>query len=134
MKGLDIKKWDQMSSFHMKELLKESFIQNPNSLEKLLNTENAELTHVQDKGKWGKEFPKILMELRSELKNISQSGEKTVYLAIDFKLQDLKLNIDKDLEKGYISEAKRNEMFEIINKTKVTNDKEFGDLINKLCR
>ncbi len=68
------------------------------------------------------------------LENPVQSEEKTVPLAIDFKIQDLKLNIDKDTEKGYISEAKRNEMFELINSTKVTNDKEFGDLINKLCR
>jgi len=66
--------------------------------------------------------------------NPVQSEEKTVPLAIDFKIQDLKLNIDRDMAQGSISEAKRNEMFELINSTKVTNDKEFGDLINKLCR
>ena len=53
----------------MKELIKESFIQNPTALEKLLITKNATLTHTQDKGKWGKEFPKLLMEVRSELNN-----------------------------------------------------------------
>jgi hypothetical protein len=27
------------------------------------------LTHTQDKGKWGKEFPRILMEVRGQLYN-----------------------------------------------------------------
>ena len=35
---------------------------------KLLATGNATLTHTQDKGKWGTEFPKLLMEVREELK------------------------------------------------------------------
>ena len=52
----------------MKELLLESFKQNPKALETLLATGNAELTHTQDKTKWGKEFPKLLMEVREELK------------------------------------------------------------------
>ena len=45
-------------------------MQNPAALERLLATGNAELTHTQDKGKWGKEFPKLLMEVRDELKSI----------------------------------------------------------------
>jgi hypothetical protein len=51
----------------MKDLLKESFAQNPNALQVLLVTGNAELTHTQDKSKWGTEFPKLLMEVRKEL-------------------------------------------------------------------
>ena len=51
----------------MKIALKSSFEQNPKALETLLATGNAELTHTQDKGKWGKEFPKLLMEVREEL-------------------------------------------------------------------
>jgi hypothetical protein len=34
-----------------------------------LDTGNAILTHTQDKGKWGKEFPRILMEVREQLMN-----------------------------------------------------------------
>jgi predicted NAD-dependent protein-ADP-ribosyltransferase YbiA (DUF1768 family) len=67
VKGLDNKFWDEQSSSIMKGLLLESFKQNPNALAKLLATGDATLTHTQDKGKWGTEFPRILMEVRTEL-------------------------------------------------------------------
>ena len=57
----------------MKQLLKESFEQNPQALQILLSTGNATLTHVQDNSKWGKEFPKLLMEVRYELKKKQDS-------------------------------------------------------------
>jgi ribA/ribD-fused uncharacterized protein len=66
-KGLDIKDWDKNASKEMKIALKASFEQNPTALQQLLATGNATLTHTQDKGKWGTEFPKLLMEVRSEL-------------------------------------------------------------------
>lgn len=49
-------------------IVKESFEQNPQALQILLSTGNATLTHVQDNSKWGKEFPRLLMEVRYELK------------------------------------------------------------------
>ena len=67
IKGLDVKAWDQNSESIMKEIIKESFEENPQALAKLLATGNATLTHTQDKTKWGKLFPKILMEVRQEL-------------------------------------------------------------------
>lgn len=67
IKGLDTKKWDELSSSLMKNLLSASFEQNPKALQQLLATGNAQLTHTQDKGKWGKEFPRLLMEVREEL-------------------------------------------------------------------
>ena len=67
IKGLDTKAWDADSSSIMKILIKESFRQNPDALQRLLSTGNAMLTHTQDKGKWGIEFPRILMEVRNEL-------------------------------------------------------------------
>ena len=51
----------------MKNLVLESFQQNPKAAEKLAATGNAALTHTQDSGVWAKEFPRILMEVRSEL-------------------------------------------------------------------
>ena len=66
--GLNVKEWDRLSSGIMKGLLLESFKQNPEALARLLATGNAELTHTQDKGKWGKEFPRLLMEVRQELR------------------------------------------------------------------
>ena len=73
IKNLNVQAWDRSSSFVMKQLLKESFEQNPQALQRLLNTGNATLTHVQDNGKWGKEFPKLLMEVREELRKKQDS-------------------------------------------------------------
>ena len=69
IKGLDTKEWDTNSLRIMKDLLKSSFKQNPKSLQTLLATGNAELTHTQDNTKWGKEFPRLLMEVREELRS-----------------------------------------------------------------
>jgi len=71
-----LKEWDRMSETFMYELLLASFKQNPNALASLLATGNAELTHTQDKGKWGKEFPKLLMEVRNELRPTQPVSEK----------------------------------------------------------
>lgn len=73
IRNLNIQAWDRSSSLVMKQLLKESFEQNPQALQRLLETGNATLTHVQDKGKWGKEFPKLLMEVREELRKKQDS-------------------------------------------------------------
>jgi len=68
--------WDRDSSGIMKNILTLSFEQNPNALAKLLATGNAELTHTQDNTKWGKLFPKLLMEVRNELKpDVSEKPE-----------------------------------------------------------
>ena len=73
IKNLNVQAWDRSSSFVMKQLLKESFEQNPQALQILLSTGNATLTHVQDNSKWGKEFPKLLMEVREELRKKQDS-------------------------------------------------------------
>lgn len=73
IKNLNVQSWDRSSSFVMKQLLKESFEQNPQALQRLLGTGNATLTHVQDNSKWGKEFPKLLMEVREELRKKQDS-------------------------------------------------------------
>lgn len=69
IKGLNKEAWDRDSSDIMKILLIVSFKQNPNAAQRLLSTNNATLTHTQDKSKWGTEFPRILMEVREELRN-----------------------------------------------------------------
>jgi ribA/ribD-fused uncharacterized protein len=60
--------WNKEGRIAMKEAMLASFSQNPAALQKLLATGNAELTHTQDTTKWGKEFPRLLMEVREELK------------------------------------------------------------------
>lgn len=68
IKELDVTKWDANSSNVMKQLLKESFEQNPQAAQRLLDTGDATLTHNQDKSKWKTEFPRLLMEVRDELR------------------------------------------------------------------
>lgn len=84
IKGLDKQTWDEQSSSIMKQLLLESFKQNPQALKALLATGDAKLTHLSKaqqkmtpeqlaeakrKDKWIEEFPRLLMEVRSELKD-----------------------------------------------------------------
>jgi len=59
----------------MKMFIKASFEQNPQALQRLLATGNATLTHIQDRGKWGTEFPRLLMEVREELRQSSQNNK-----------------------------------------------------------
>lgn len=73
IRNLNVQAWDRSSSFVMKQLLKESFEQNSQALQRLLSTGNSILTHIQDKGKWGNEFPKLLMEVREELRKKQDS-------------------------------------------------------------
>lgn len=67
-RGLSTKEWDAMAPTIMKQLIKDSFEQNPDALQRLLSTGNTTLTHIQDRGRWGIEFPRILMEVREELR------------------------------------------------------------------
>ena len=52
----------------MSNLVLQSFQQNPLIAQELLDTGNRPITHTQDKGIWKKEFPRILMEVREQLK------------------------------------------------------------------
>ena len=68
IKNLDTQAWDANSSKIMKALIKASFSQNPDAAQRLIDTGNATLTYTQDESKWSTEFPRILMEVREELK------------------------------------------------------------------
>ena len=68
IKNLDTQAWDANSSKVMKALIKTSFSQNPDAAQRLIDTGDATLTHTQDESKWSTEFPRILMEVREELK------------------------------------------------------------------
>ena len=59
----------KISSRVMKHAMLESFKQNPAHLKELIDTGEATLTHTQEKGFWKTEFPKLLMEVREELKS-----------------------------------------------------------------
>ena len=88
--GLNTKAWDENSSKTMKAIIKASFEQNPQALQRLLATGNATLTHTQDKGKWGTEFPKLLMEVRDELRE--QQQETIIEQPIDTHQESIPVN------------------------------------------
>lgn len=63
-----LRSWEAHKEEVIKALIKASFEQNPETLKKLLATGDAVLTHTQGTGGWDKLFPKVLMEVREELK------------------------------------------------------------------
>ena len=54
----------------MKLLIEESFLQNPEAAQALINTGDAVFTHTQDWGIWKDEFPAALMEARERMKEL----------------------------------------------------------------
>lgn len=113
IKDLNTVSWDKASSDVMRDLLLESFSQNPEALNRLLSTGGATLTHTQDKGKWGTEFPKILMEVRELLRNrsniepaITDTTKEFLDYANQFGFTDEAALLAKDLPKAS-EEAKK---------------------------
>ena len=113
IKDLNTVSWDKASSDVMRDLLLESFSQNPEALNKLLSTGDATLTHTQDKGKWGTEFPKILMEVRELLRNrsniepaITDTTKEFLDYSNQFGFTDEAALLAKDLPKAS-EEAKK---------------------------
>ena len=70
IKNLNQPAWNRDRQAIMKELIKMSFQQNPQALQRLLATGDAVLTHNRESSEsiWRTEFPRILMEVREELK------------------------------------------------------------------
>lgn len=113
IKDLNTVSWDKASSDIMRDLLLESFSQNPEALNRLLSTGDVTLTHTQDKGKWGTEFPKILMEVRELLRNrsniepaITDTTKEFLDYANQFGFTDEAALLAKDLPKAS-EEAKK---------------------------
>lgn len=106
--------WDSVSSEIMHDLIYTSFEQNPEALKRLLSTGDAILTHTQDKGKWGTEFPRILMEVRESFKNqlnieqpaITDTTKEFLDYANQFGFTDEAALLAKDLPKA-VEEAKK---------------------------
>lgn len=113
IKDLNTVSWDKASSDVMRDLLLESFSQNPEALNRLLSTGDVTLTHTQDKGKWGTEFPKILMEVRELLRNrsniepaITDTTKEFLDYANQFGFTDEAALLARDLPKAS-EEAKK---------------------------
>ena len=114
--------WDEESSSVMKMLIKKSFEQNPEAADKLLSTGEIELTHTQDKTKWATEFPKLLMEVREELRN-PEEEDKTLSIFLQYG------------GKSYILEGNEEDGYEVYTtsrnkKSKRVTDKNLANKIN----
>ena len=67
VRGLDSAAWDAVAPQVMEQGIRLSFVANPSAQAELLRTGSAFLTHEQDRGRWGTEFPRILMKVRAEM-------------------------------------------------------------------
>ena len=73
--GMGTKTTEQWNLKLMESLLRESFHQDFDAAKALKETRSAPLTHIQDKGVWAKELPRILMDIRKDLQNTTFEGE-----------------------------------------------------------
>ena len=65
--------WNRAGVKLMENLIRESFEQNPEAKQKLIDTGNAILTHKQAQSPWRERFPEILMKVRSEFQGSSST-------------------------------------------------------------
>lgn len=102
VEGLDIKEWEANKHRIMKEMIKASFEQNPKAKQRLLSTGDATLTHNQEKGEWKTEFPRILMEVRNELRQQEQPVQQQQTTPFDLTsfatFDESELRNDLDIE------------------------------------
>jgi ribA/ribD-fused uncharacterized protein len=77
--NLNSTEWDKISSQELEDSMRLSFEQNEEFRKLLLATGSATLTHTKGKtnlGKWSEEFPRILTQIREELKSIGEEFER----------------------------------------------------------
>ncbi len=87
VKGFDAERWGKVAPKEMESAIKLSFMANPSAAEALLSTGNALLTHTQEKGVWGEEFPRILMKVRHSMQKslLNEQGEYKGAAAIEIR-------------------------------------------------
>jgi predicted NAD-dependent protein-ADP-ribosyltransferase YbiA (DUF1768 family)/alkylated DNA repair dioxygenase AlkB len=104
--GLNTTKWDSVSSKIMKQLLKISFENNPDAMEALLDTGDATLTHNEDRSQWKTEFPKLLMEVRDELRGpqskISVDSNEIQTISEDYGVVKKETNPSKEKTQEFV--------------------------------
>ena len=68
MTSEQVKEWDAQSKSVMLNLMYDSYVQNPDKAQLLLNTGNAVITHTQDNTRWRTDFPEVVMTVRNMLR------------------------------------------------------------------
>ena len=61
--------WNKIKDSVMIQAIKESFLQNPNDLALLINTNSLKLINNEEIGEWRLKYPKFLEEIRNEFAN-----------------------------------------------------------------
>ena len=123
---------DKTASNIMKSLLKASFEQNPQALQRLLATGNATLTHTQDKGKWGTEFPRLLMEVREELRQSQPESQQQTQEV--FSTRQEMLNTMVQEADGFIGEVSQSPYTKVGNKFVIKNNTEVEKAVNYISK
>ena len=77
---IDVQRWDSSSERILKNLMLDSFDQNPEAKKRLLDTGDVTITHNQARDKYRELFPRLLMEVREELRNQSSSESNIDFL------------------------------------------------------
>ena len=124
----------------MDELVYESFKQNPNMAQQLLNTGDRLFTHNRDRGIWRQAFPDALHKARNKLKGPQQQYAEDM-LDVDpyeYEMQSQQRG-DEDYAASLAKESKDTEM-ERIHKAKLTPenihyiDKDIGEFEDILMK
>jgi predicted NAD-dependent protein-ADP-ribosyltransferase YbiA (DUF1768 family) len=68
MTSEQVKEWDDTSKSIMLNLMYDSYAQNPDKAQLLLNTGDATITHTQDNTRWKTDFPEVVMTVRDMLR------------------------------------------------------------------
>ena len=111
----------------MKNLIKESFIQNPELKEKLINLGDVQFTHTQDTGIWQTKFPELLTEVKNELTDTTKSENITT--------KNIDENLNENNELGSSSNSLSNKLDENTNlniqNNEFTSEKDKQNYINE---
>lgn len=116
-----VKEWDETSKSIMLNLMYDSYAQNPNEAQKLLDTGNATITHTQDNTRWKTDFPEVVMTVRDMLreegfdKNNDWQNEDTIKAE----------NILKEIVSEPTSKIEVNDIKELVGKIFI------GDVYNE---
>jgi predicted NAD-dependent protein-ADP-ribosyltransferase YbiA (DUF1768 family) len=69
--------WDLAAKSVMLNLMYDSYLENPDAAQRLVNTGNAKITHNQDNTRWKKDFPEVVETVRGMLVDDGYSAKTT---------------------------------------------------------
>lgn len=122
--------WNRHKDSFMRAFIKTSFKQNKEAARELLDTGNAILTHTQDTGYWGTKFPKILMEIREELRNNNNTPAVSLPSSFDTDTSDT----DNPIILPGVDNVKTNTESAFVKAARAFTPKQRTDRVNLISR